>query len=254
MRRKIQSISVYEEKKLDNPNIEYDTAGKLRPAWIKIKNPIKSKFLTLSFGYGNIPYLEFLHSGFYLPVNYTKDEMKKLYGQFAETYDSVIKNFGDEAGAIKKAIDLFGRLEKDKSSRILDIGSGTGRGAAVLSENGYHNITLLELSKEMLKKARENPVLRNCRFIETEFVRFDATEKYDVVTTFFAFGALSYFSEQEIKEGLVKINHLLANEGIFVVVGISDISLFEEAFSPVFSGEFELKEGLKTMYFIGQKK
>ncbi len=254
MDKKIQSAYIWEKKKLDTLDIEYDKTGKTRPTWIKIKNKVKSKFLTISFGYGNNQYMEFLHSGFYLPVNYTKEEMKKLYDQFAENYDEVVKNFGDELGVITKVIDLFCKLGKDKSSKILDIGSGTGRGAEVLFEKGYENITLLELSRKMLEKAKNKSALKNCKFIEAEFVEFDTNEKYDIITSFFAFGSSSYFSEQEMIEGLAKINQMLNNEGIFVGVGIGDIEAFEQTFNPIFSGEVELKEGLKTTYFIGQKK
>lgn len=253
MEKEIQSANIYEKKKLDNPDIEYDKTGKTRPAWIKIKNQVKSKFLTISFGYGNMNYMEFLHSGFYLPINYTKEEMKKLYDQFAENYDEVVKKFGDELGAITKVIDLFCKLGKDKSSKILDIGSGTGRGAEVLFEKGYENITLLELSKEMLEKAKNKEALKNCKFIEAEFVKFDTNGKYDIVTTFFAFGSSSYFSEQEIIEGLAKISQMLNEEGVFVGAGIGNMEAFEQSLNPIFSGEFELKKGLKATYFIGQK-
>ena len=164
MDKKIQSVNIYEKKKLDNPDIEYDKTGKTRPAWIKLRNQVESKFLTISFGYGNINYMEFLHSGFFLPVNYTKEEMKKLYDQFAENYDEVVKGFGDELGVIKKVIDLFCKLGKDKSSKILDIGSGTGRGTEVLFEKGYENITLLELSKEMLDSIMNKWIKQNMSF------------------------------------------------------------------------------------------
>jgi ubiquinone/menaquinone biosynthesis C-methylase UbiE len=253
MDNKIQSANIYEKKKLDNPDIEYDKTGKTRPAWIKIKNQVKSKFLTISFGYGNINYMEFLHSGFFLPVNYTKEEMKKLYDQFAENYDEVVEGFGDELGARTKVIDLFCKLGKDKSSKILDVGSGTGRGAEVLFEKGYENITLLDLSKKMLEKARKKQALKNCRFVEAEFVEYNTKDKYDVVASFFAFGSLNYFSEEEIRKNIVKINQMLNKGGVFVGV-VGNVLPFEKTFKTLFSGEYELKEGLKVTYFIGQRK
>tara|TARA_Y100000310_G_C20577610_1_gene761237 strand:- start:36 stop:785 length:750 start_codon:yes stop_codon:yes gene_type:complete len=247
---KIQSAYVWEKKKLDDPDLEYDATGK-RPAWIKIKNQVKTKFLTVSFGYGNKQYVEFLHSGFHIPTNYTKEELGKLYDQFAETYDDVVKGFGDELGAIQKAVGLLSKL-KNTSSTILDIGSGTGRGAEVLAKKGYKNLTLLELSKEMLAKARQKPPLQHCTYIEAEFVTYETQEKYDAITSFFAFGSPSYFSEQETITGLEKIKKMLKEKGVVLVVG--DIAGFEKEFTPLFSGDFELKKGLKTQYFIGQKK
>ncbi len=254
MDKKIQSAEIYEKKKLEDPDIEYDTTGKTRPSWIKIKNPVKSKFLTISFGYGNNQYVEFLHSGFYLPVNYTKEEMKKLYDQFAENYDEVVKDFGDELGVITNVIELSCKLRKDKSSKILDIGSGTGRGAEAWFEKGYENITLLEFSKNMLEKARNKEALKNCSFIEVDFTHFDTSEKYDIITSFYAFGSSNYFSEQETIDGLTKISNMLNEDGFFVGVGIGNIEVFEQSFNPIFSGETEIKKGLKTTYFIGQKK
>lgn len=251
--KKIKKIYVWEKKELDGAEIEFDETSGTRPAWVKLRSPVKSKFLTISFGFGNIQYMEFLHSGLYVPVNYSKEELRKVYDEFAENYEDVVAVFGKEIEVIEYVVDLLEGIGKSNLSRVLDIGSGTGRGAEFLVKKGYENLTLLELSNKMLEKAREKDCLKNCGFVVSEFGEFESDEKYDVVTSFFAFGSPSYFSDNEVEDGLKKIKGFLNDEGLIVCVGNMNVSLFEKYFKIVKSGEFLLRNNLKTFYFIGEK-
>jgi ubiquinone/menaquinone biosynthesis C-methylase UbiE len=250
----IKAIDVYEKKTIENPDVEYDKESKVRPAWIRFKHEMKSKFLTISFGKGNINYIEFLHSGYYLPTNYTRDELKKLYDKFAKTYDMTIKDFGKEEESIEFVVKKVTELIKNSSAKILDIGSGTGRGAEIMTNNGFTNITLQELSGEMLNEAKNKTILEDCRFIEGDFMAFDNDNKFDIITSFFAFGSPNYFTEKEVEKGLFKINKMLNPSGIFAGVGIGDTSTFQKFFTKIELGELSLKDNLKASYFIGKKK
>ena len=251
--KEIKKIYGWEKKELEGAEIEYDENGKSRPAWIKLKSPVKSKFLTISFGFGNLQYMEFLHSGFYVPINYSKDELRKVYDEFAESYEEVVKVFGKEEESIAYVVDLLGEIGKSKLSKILDVGSGTGRGAELLINRGYENLTLLELSYKMMEKAREKDCLKDCKFVVGEFTEFESDEKYDIITSFYVFGSPIYFSEADVEAGLKKIKSMLNEKGVVVCVGNMNVSLFENYFKVIKSGEFLLRDNLKTFYFIGEK-
>ena len=70
----------------------------------------------------------------------------------------------------------------DKTIRIIDLGAGTGNVAIELKKHGFTNIDGLDLSSEMLKKAKEKDAYRNyiCEAITEK--RLDIpTGAYDVV-------------------------------------------------------------------------
>jgi ubiquinone/menaquinone biosynthesis C-methylase UbiE len=249
----IRSIYGYDKKILNKSDIDFDKTGEIRPAWIKIKNEINSKFLTINFGYGNLNYVEFLQSKYFIPFNYSTDELRKVYDKFAETYEEVIKNFGNEVNAIEHTINLISFDKKNKPLKVLDIGSGTGRGAEILINQGYKDITLLELSSEMLNKAKQKKSLKKCVFICSDFNSFDTNDRFDLITSFFAFGSPSYFTEEEIKNGLLKIKEMLNEKGRLLVVGMKNTPTFSKNFKILTFGDFLLKDGLKTHYIIGEK-
>lgn len=254
MEKKIQKAYVYEKKELKKPEIECDQCWDSRPAWIKLKNQTDSKFLTISFGYGNIQYMQFLHSGIYTPTNHTKDEMRKLYDQFSNHYDQTVKGFGLEKDTIKKITNQFCKLGKPKTIKILDIGAGTGRGTQELAKKGYQNITLLDMSYKMLEKAKKKKHLKNCKTITAEFTQYMTKDKYDTITSYYCLGSTNYYTQQETKNCIKKIDKMLKKDGIVMGVGVGCTQPFEKTFKTIHTGELKLKKGLKTTYYIGCKK
>ncbi len=70
----------------------------------------------------------------------------------------------------------------DKNIKIIDLGAGTGHAAVELKKHGFTNIDGLDLSPEMLKKAKEKDAYRNyiCEAVTEK--RLDIpTGTYDVV-------------------------------------------------------------------------
>ncbi len=80
-----------------------------------------------------------------------KQWYEELFTNYADKYEKEIFTQGTlgEVDFIEKEIN------KDKNCEILDIGCGTGRHAIELAKRGY-NVTGIDLSESMIKKAREN--------------------------------------------------------------------------------------------------
>ena len=87
----------------------------------------------------------------YVPLS--SDEQKEVYREWAPTYDQeLIEEFG--YAAPQQAVNLFSHLVPDRSKPILDMGCGTGLAGQLLAEGGYQHIDGIDLSPEMLNKAR----------------------------------------------------------------------------------------------------
>lgn len=80
-----------------------------------------------------------------------KQWYEELFTNYADRYEKEIFTQGTlgEVDFIEKEIS------KDKNCEILDIGCGTGRHAIELAKRGY-NVTGIDLSESMIKKARKN--------------------------------------------------------------------------------------------------
>lgn len=96
------------------------------------------------------------------------DEARALYRDWAADYDE------DIAGTLKftGGIDITKMLAQgvtDKSSRIVDLGCGTGLVGAELQRLGYSDLDGIDLSPEMLDVARSKGIYRN--LIEADLLR-----------------------------------------------------------------------------------
>jgi SAM-dependent methyltransferase len=79
-----------------------------------------------------------------------KQWYEELFSNYADTYESEIYT----QGTLGEVDFIENELNHDKNCKILDIGCGTGRHAIELTKRGY-NVTGVDLSGSMLKKARE---------------------------------------------------------------------------------------------------
>lgn len=70
----------------------------------------------------------------------------EAYNKFAKYYDTYVNDFRED-------IELYSKFCKE-NDKILEVGCGTGRVLKHLLENGLNNITGIDISEEMLKKAR----------------------------------------------------------------------------------------------------
>ena len=93
-------------------------------------------------------------------VDLPSEHQKEVYRDWAEDYDrELIEDFGYVAP--EQAVAALCQRVPDRFSPILDMGCGTGLAGKQLAAEGYHVIDGLDLSPEMLDKARALGVYRN---------------------------------------------------------------------------------------------
>jgi SAM-dependent methyltransferase len=81
--------------------------------------------------------------------------MKQWYEELFTNYAKKYENESFTQGTIGEVDFLEKEINHDKNCKILDVGCGTGRHAIELTRRGY-SVTGVDLSENMLKKAREN--------------------------------------------------------------------------------------------------
>ncbi|MCA8957792.1 MAG: L-histidine N(alpha)-methyltransferase [Planctomycetes bacterium] len=90
----------------------------------------------------------------------TRDDLLQLYSEWAETYDAdheAIGFFGHRTAAqLLAKFTPFAEV-----ARLLDAGCGTGAAGEALWPLGYRSITGIDLSREMLARARQKGVYRH---------------------------------------------------------------------------------------------
>ena len=96
----------------------------------------------------------------------TKQWYELLFENYGRKYDqeSFVKGTKGECDFIEK------ELNYDQTTRILDVGCGTGRHSIELSKRGY-KITGIDLSESMLKRAKEKAAENG---LKIEFLQHDA--------------------------------------------------------------------------------
>ena len=81
------------------------------------------------------------------------EEVKRLYREWADTYNSDLDEFGYVAPAI--GLNLLCSLVIDKNALIHDAGCGTGLVGALLSQHGFAELHGSDFSTAMLAKAEQ---------------------------------------------------------------------------------------------------
>lgn len=89
----------------------------------------------------------------------TVEDTKRVYGEWAETYEETMTTHGYRSPWIVASM-LTVRLS-DKSTRVLDVGCGTGMTGASLARLGFTDIDGLDVSPAMLDRARAKSVYKN---------------------------------------------------------------------------------------------
>ncbi|XP_076348442.1 uncharacterized protein LOC143246100 isoform X2 [Tachypleus tridentatus] len=89
----------------------------------------------------------------------TPEDSCKMYDQHADDYEKLVNKY--DFHHLNFAVNDMMEVVKDKNSRILDIGAGSGANGKLLKQRGYSNIDALDGSKEMLKIARTKNVYDN---------------------------------------------------------------------------------------------
>jgi SAM-dependent methyltransferase len=106
---------------------------------------------------------------------YRTVDVRSGYGEWVDTYEDTVQDAMD--------IELLERLETvDWAGEVADLGCGTGRSGSWLAQRGVEAIDGVDLTPEMLERARERGVYR--RLIEADVAASGLPDDaYDLVVT-----------------------------------------------------------------------
>lgn len=133
----------------------------------------------------------------------TPDSVKRAYDDIADEWHKFRKDC-----AINKCIKDFEKL-LPLHSEILDVGCGTGYPIAAYLVNHGHRVTGIDVSTEMLKKARALKLV-NARFINVDFTDYVADTSFDAVI---AFDSLWHIARSAQEEIYLKLASLIKSGG-----------------------------------------
>ena len=103
----------------------------------------------------------------------TVDDAKRLYAQWADTYDS---DFGDAQGYMLPREVVRAFVDAGGVGPVLDVGAGTGLVGEGLVASGVEPVDAVDLSKEMLAIAATKAVYRHQ--IEADITRMHKLNSY----------------------------------------------------------------------------
>ena len=107
---------------------------------------------------------------------------------------------------------LFRFLEPSMNDNILEIGCGLGTWTGLVGCK-CRAITALDISKEMIRKARKNVKIRGVRFVASDFLFFRTKERFNKILAVRSFEYLD-----DTKAGLRKVWGMLKPNGKFVII------------------------------------
>lgn len=137
------------------------------------------------------------------------EKEKEAHVFFNKTDNYLHKNFG-----VKVRANIVKDILKDIHGKsILDMGCGNGGVSLQFAAN--NDLTLVDLSENMLTLAKKNAHLdhqRNIKFICASLSDFNSNEKYDVI---FAIGLLAHVPSPNA--AIAKLHSYLSEEGILIL-------------------------------------
>lgn len=89
----------------------------------------------------------------------SRDDLVDLYAEWSDTYDEDHAAIG-YLGHVTTARVFARHFEDPSRVTVLDAGAGTGAGGSELAKCGFHDLTALDLSADMLERARQKQVFR----------------------------------------------------------------------------------------------
>ncbi|MBI2578323.1 MAG: class I SAM-dependent methyltransferase [Candidatus Aenigmarchaeota archaeon] len=107
---------------------------------------------------------------------------------------------------------LFRFLEPSMNDKILEIGCGLGTWTELVGSK-CRAITAVDVSKEMIRKAKKNVSLKNVKFVVSDFLSFGTKERFNKI---FAVRSFEYLDDT--KAGLRKVWGMLKPSGRFVII------------------------------------
>ncbi|KAL4234678.1 ubiE/COQ5 methyltransferase [Mactra antiquata] len=148
--------------------------------------------------------------------NVSVEKSQKSYIQWADTYDKdVLTNgYSSHIAVCKKLCDVV-PPQKRSSTRVLDVGAGTGLVARQLRENGFTNIDGLDPSQAMLDQAKNDKLYQQyiVDYITGSALDISANS-YDAIT-----GSGIFVESAHVpNEAIIEMIRLVKPGGVIVLI------------------------------------
>ena len=137
------------------------------------------------------------------------DELRGKYDQWADHYDSQVSQLWERVP--ETAALMLAEYIQDKETHLIDVGAGTGLGGVALAAQGFKRITAIDLSSEMLNKAREKGVYESLLCCAIKDETFSALGQVQGII------ALGVFAENHAgPDELIALQKHLLPQGVIV--------------------------------------
>jgi len=185
----------------------------------------------------------------------SKEDVAKLYGEWADTYDSELQEYNyvaPEIGA-KVFCDYLKNSNADLvKTKIIDIGCGTGLVGHFLAELGCENVDGLDLSAEMLAQAQKRGVYKDLFQVDMTLPQQIADETYDAAIS------VGMFTHHHVgPNGLDKVLAMIKPGGIASITVNADAYVkdgYRAKFDDlVVSGACKILEERQADYIVEQE-
>lgn len=182
------------------------------------------------------------------------EELKTNYDSWAKTYDADVRD--DWSFMPANIARTLSKLLPQKDAKILDAGAGTGLVGEALAQQGYTNLTAVDLSEKMLAIAKERQVYKALHQGNLEDSQiFSDSVTFDVII---AAGVFAYAHAGA--EVLNNLFGLLKEEGVFLLTIREDYrsemqtALEQLPWTLVSEENFPIYDEAKLMYLLAFKK
>ncbi|MEO0234234.1 MAG: class I SAM-dependent methyltransferase [candidate division WOR-3 bacterium] len=102
---------------------------------------------------------------------------------------------------------------KIKSGDLIDLGAGTGNLSKYLSEYGF-NVTLVDISIEMLKEAQKKNFRNSSMFVCCDIVNLSIKKKFDVAICMY--DTVNHISKENMTGCFFNVFNILKDDAIFI--------------------------------------
>lgn len=136
-----------------------------------------------------------------------------------------------------------------RSIKVLDLGCGYGRMLKYLFERGYKNLTGVDFSKKLIKRAQKH--FPYAKYLLSDILSYSPSGKYNFVL---ACGILEYFIDPVSRKKLIlKIDSLVDKNGLIYLTSFLRNKKYAPYYQKAFSngenwGTIITKDGLKLFH------
>ena len=162
----------------------------------------------------------------------TKEEINIFYDEFSKEY-GIIENRHRQL--LPFIMEFFKKYKIPTEARILDAGCGTGFFAEMVYHQGYKNLTLVDISKGMLKKAKKRFHGKGVEIIRGDIAEIDTLlgekQKFDVVLCITVLHYLKLTGD--LKRFFSAVKRILAPQGVLIVFEFEPVETIRCSFKKV---------------------